>query len=83
VVSLLREVVDGDLDVFFAHQQEPEAFRMVAFTAKDPLDRDASTSAGGGCAPAGTLTVRAVLVDGCRPAGHVASWIDPQLGEPE
>jgi RimJ/RimL family protein N-acetyltransferase len=35
----LREVRDDDLPVFYAHENDPEATRMAAFTAKDPSDR--------------------------------------------
>lgn len=38
---VLRELVDDDLDVFFAQQQDLEANRMAAFTARDPADWDA------------------------------------------
>ena len=34
----LREIRDSDLPVFFAHQNEPEAVHMAAFTAADPAD---------------------------------------------
>lgn len=32
---LLRDVVEGDLPVFFEHQCDPEACRMAAFPARD------------------------------------------------
>ncbi|MFJ8159840.1 GNAT family N-acetyltransferase [Streptomyces sp. NPDC096136] len=35
----LRTVQDGDLAVFYAQTNEPEAVRMAAFTAQDPADR--------------------------------------------
>ena len=37
----LRDVQESDLDIFFAHQQDPAAVHMAAFTAKDPTDRAA------------------------------------------
>ena len=37
----LRHVRESDLDIFFAHQQDPAAVHMAAFTAKDPTDRAA------------------------------------------
>ena len=37
----LRQVGEADLPLFFAHQQDPEAIWMAAFTAKNPSDRDA------------------------------------------
>lgn len=36
----LREVMAGDLEVFFEQQKDPDANYMAAFTAKDPSDRD-------------------------------------------
>ena len=78
----LRKVADGDLDAFFAHQQEWEAVHMAAFTAKDPLDRDAFDERWRRMRTSGDVTVRTVFVDGVV-AGHVASWVDPELGAPE
>lgn len=37
----LREVTEDDLLVLFEYQRDPEAAYMVAFTPKDPADRDA------------------------------------------
>jgi RimJ/RimL family protein N-acetyltransferase len=31
----LRDVLDGDLPIFFEHQRDPEANRMAAFPARD------------------------------------------------
>ncbi|SHM43304.1 GNAT family N-acetyltransferase [Actinacidiphila paucisporea] len=38
--TTLREIRDGDLPVFYAQTNDPEAIAMAAFTAKDPADRD-------------------------------------------
>ena len=38
---LLRETTEGDIAAFFAHQLDPEANRMAAFTVKDPTDWEA------------------------------------------
>ncbi|MEW1639454.1 GNAT family N-acetyltransferase [Streptomyces sp. NPDC093801] len=35
----LRTVQDGDLAVFYAQTNDPEAVRMAAFTPEDPADR--------------------------------------------
>ena len=40
----LRDVVEDDPPIFFAHQLDPVANDMAAFTAKDPADRDAFTA---------------------------------------
>ncbi|MCA9965436.1 MAG: hypothetical protein KC423_14365, partial [Anaerolineales bacterium] len=37
----LRDVVEADLPHFFAHQLDPAANQMAAFTAKDPTDQAA------------------------------------------
>src|SRR5712692_2109349 len=37
----LRDVTEADLPVFFDHQRDPVAIRMVAFTYRDPADRAA------------------------------------------
>ncbi len=37
----LRDVTSDDLPIFFAHQADPVANRMAAFTSKDPADRNA------------------------------------------
>ncbi len=36
VAVTLRDIADGDLTIFFQHQQDPVANHMAAFTAKDP-----------------------------------------------
>lgn len=79
---LLREVVDDDLDVFFAHRQDPEADRMAAFTAKDPSDQDAFDAHWRKIRADESVTIRTVVVDGSV-AGHVASYVDEVLGKLE
>ena len=37
----LREVADADLPIFFAHQLDPQANAMAAFTSRDPADQAA------------------------------------------
>ena len=34
----IRDVEDDDLELFFSHQQDPEALRMAAFTARERAD---------------------------------------------
>ena len=79
---VLREVVDDDLDVFFAHRQDPEADRMAAFTAEDPSDRDAFAAHWRKIRADESVTIRTVVVDGSV-AGHVASYVDEVLGKLE
>ncbi len=78
----LREVADGDLDVFFAHRQDAEAVRMAAFTALDPTDRAAFDEHWRKIRADKDVTVRSVLVGGAV-AGHVASYVDAELGKLE
>lgn len=79
---VLREVVDDDLDAFFAHRQGAEANRMAAFTAKDPSDRDAFDVHWRKIRADEAVTIRTVLVDG-KVGGHVASYVDESLGKLE
>lgn len=78
----LREVADGDLDIFFAHRQDAEAVRMAAFTTLDPTDRAAFEEHWRKIRADEDVTVRTVLVGGAA-AGHVASYVDPELGKLE
>jgi RimJ/RimL family protein N-acetyltransferase len=82
VKLLLREVVDGDLPVFFAQQLDPEANYMAAFTARDPADRDAFNAHWARIRANDENLIRTIVVDG-QVAGSVASYVDPELGEPE
>jgi RimJ/RimL family protein N-acetyltransferase len=41
VTLVLREVRNADLEIFFEHQNEPEAQHMAAFVRKDAADREA------------------------------------------
>jgi RimJ/RimL family protein N-acetyltransferase len=66
----LREVVDEDLPIFFAHQLDPEATRMAAFPARD---REAFMSHWRAILRDQTLGKQTILVDG-RVAGNVVSW---------
>jgi RimJ/RimL family protein N-acetyltransferase len=72
-VPLLRDVVDGDLDVLFSHWTDPEANRMAAFTAADPYDRVAFDERWRRLRADPSLTVRAIEVDGAV-AGSIGSW---------
>jgi RimJ/RimL family protein N-acetyltransferase len=73
----LRDVIDGDLRIFFEHQRDPEANRMAAFSARDKERFMAHWSKILGDE---TVTVKTILFDG-RVAGNVVSW--DQSGERE
>jgi RimJ/RimL family protein N-acetyltransferase len=79
---VLREVEDADLELFFAHQQDVEAIRMAAYTAEDPGDRAAFDGHWQRIRASEDITVRTILVGGAV-AGHVASYVDADVGEPE
>ncbi|MGL5094974.1 MAG: GNAT family N-acetyltransferase, partial [Planctomycetia bacterium] len=66
----LRDVVAGDLPVFFEHQRDPEANRTAAFPARD---WDAFTSHWAKILGDVTVTIKTILVDG-EVAGHIVSW---------
>jgi RimJ/RimL family protein N-acetyltransferase len=77
---LLRDVIEDDLSVFFAHQQDVDAIHMAAFTAKDPTDKDAFAAHWTKILGDESTTNKTILVDG-RVAGHVSSFL--QSGKPE
>lgn len=68
---ILRDVVEGDLPIFFVHQCDPEAYRMVGF---QPREHDAfmlhwRTKVLGDRA----ARKRTIVVDG-GVAGYMGSW---------
>lgn len=69
----LRAVIERDLPIFFAHQQDADARHMAAFTAKDPTDWDAFLAYWRRNLAAPTVIVRTILVDGAV-AGSVLSY---------
>ena len=78
----LRCVADEDLPIFFRQQLDPDANHMAAFTRKDPTDEAAFTAHWNRIRADDTVTIRTVLCGG-QVAGSVASFVDPELGEPE
>lgn len=70
----LREVAQGDLDIFFQQQRDPEANYMAAFTSKDPEDRDAFIAHWNRIMNDNTITNQTILYDG-RVAGSVAIYV--------
>ncbi len=79
-VVALRPVEDGDLDVLFEQQRDPEAVRMAAFTAPDPNDRAAFDAHQARVRNLPGVTHRAVTCDG-QLVGSIASF--PIEGETE
>ena len=76
----LRDVVDADLPIFFAQQQEPAGVQMAAFTAKDPEDRAAFDSHWAKIRADASITMQTILYEG-KVVGSIVchSW----FGEPE
>ncbi len=70
---MLRDVIQGDLPIFFENQLDPDANLMAAFTAKDPADRDAFMAHWVRIMASDTVTIRTILFDG-QVAGSVLSF---------
>ena len=71
----LRRVEDGDLEVFFEHQADPQAVEMAAFPARD---KDTFETHWAKVRGDDTLVVRTIVADGVV-AGNIGSW--PQDGQ--
>lgn len=71
----LRQVVDADLEIFFAQQLDPEANWMAAFTAKDPADRAAFTKHWARTRVDSNVIIRTIVVDDAV-AGYVLSYVE-------
>jgi RimJ/RimL family protein N-acetyltransferase len=66
----LRAVEDRDLDVFFAHQADPEAAEMAAFPARG---KDQFTAHWAKIRAEGTNVLRTIVAYGAV-AGNIVSW---------
>lgn len=71
---VLRAVEPADLPVFFAHQLDPVASRMAAFTAADPGDRDAFMGKWERMLADDALVIRTILANG-EVVGHAAVYL--------
>jgi RimJ/RimL family protein N-acetyltransferase len=71
----LRDVLEADLPVFFAHQLDPEAQAMAAFTPRDPADREAFMARWRRILADPTKISRTIAVDG-QVAGSISSYQD-------
>jgi len=69
----LRAVRDSDLDAFFAHQRDPAAIRMVAFSSRDPEDRSAFDAHWAKIRRDPKVVMRTIEVAGM-PAGYVGCF---------
>jgi len=66
----LREVIDADLPIFFAHQRDPESTRMAAFPARD---HDAFFAHWATIRRDPANIIRTIVVEG-DVAGNIGSW---------
>jgi RimJ/RimL family protein N-acetyltransferase len=66
----LRAVEDGDIDVFFEHQADPEASRMAGFPARE---RRPFVVQWARIRPNPAIVTRTIVADG-QVAGNIASW---------
>jgi RimJ/RimL family protein N-acetyltransferase len=69
----LRDVADGDLDVFFEHWTDPESNRMAAFTAEHPDDRAAFDARWARLRADPSIAARTIVADGVV-VGSISSW---------
>src|SRR5262245_52393553 len=67
---VLREVVDSDLPIFFAHQCYPESTRMAAFPARD---HDAFFAHWAKIRRDPANIIRTIVFEG-EVAGNIGSW---------
>ena len=73
----LRSVVESDLPLFYAHQLDPEATRMAAFTARD---HDAFMEHWRNIMVDDATIVKTIVVEG-EVAGNVVSWKEDGVRE--
>lgn len=66
----LRDVIEGDLPIFFEHQREPDANQMAAFP---PRARDAFMTHWAKILGDDSVTIKAILFSG-QVAGNIVSW---------
>ena len=70
----LREVVNADLERFFAHMQDKDSVYQAAFMSDDPADRGAFESKWQRIRSNEQITVRTILAADAV-AGHIASFV--------
>lgn len=76
----LRDVADGDLDQFFALQQDTDAAHMAGFAPTNPKDRGIFDHHWGEILNDSSSLVRTIDVDGT-PAGSIAVFRDGNTHE--
>ncbi len=71
----LRQVEDADIEVFFAHQEDPQAIEMAAFPARSREHFEAHWSK---VRADDTLVTRTIVADGAV-TGNIGCW--PEAGQ--
>jgi len=69
-VAVLRDVTEDDIEVFFEHQNDPEAIRMAVWA---PRERDAFFEHWRGILRGEDLVAK-TIVSGDEVAGNITSW---------
>ncbi len=69
----LRDVIDDDVLVFFAHMQDAEACHMAAFVPEDPSDLEAHVAHWSAIRKVPSIVTRTIVINGVV-VGHVASF---------
>lgn len=69
----IREVESSDLEVFFAHQLDPEGIRMAAFVCDDPTDKAAFRTHWEKILNSSQNTTRTIVADG-KVAGYISCF---------
>jgi len=69
----LRDVQEADLDIFFLHQQDPQARYLAAFVSEDPFDRAAFDGHWQRIRNNPSVTTCTILIDG-KVAGQIGAF---------
>ncbi len=69
----LRDVRDDDLEIFFEQQLDKSANHMVAFTRREPTDREAFTAHWTKIRADATVTIKTIVFEG-HVAGNILSF---------
>ncbi|WP_047983703.1 GNAT family N-acetyltransferase [Ornithinibacillus californiensis] len=76
----LRDIEESDLPIFYSHQTDRDANYIAAFTAKDPLDKEAFLGHWKKIMASDTVIIRTILKENTV-VGHIAKF--EMFGEPE
>jgi len=70
----LRDVLKGNLNIFFEQQRDPDANHMAAFTQEDPADKDAFDAHWKKIMADDTVKIKTILYEGLL-VGSVLSYV--------